>query len=175
MPELIRKFFVALKRKPQNIALVSVAIAFIWYSFNLTVVSFTTTRLQGNNMGLTGFAIMLFSTLAIVCCLNAFPYRKKTNVLMLVLLFVMLAIVLFCDVHYLICIRDKIAGGTITAENMPTVEKTRTVMIVHAVLVVIGAALSATLPLYKKAIRKINTSVEVAANSGMGTIDISDE
>ena len=95
MPEFIRKFFVALKRKPQTIALVAVTVAFIWYSFNLTVISFTTTRLQGNNMGLTGFAVMLFSILAIVCCMNAFPYRKKANVPMLVLTFMNLFLGLF--------------------------------------------------------------------------------
>ena len=95
--------------------------AFIWYSFNLSVISFTTTRLQGNNMGLTGFAVMLFSTLAIVCCMNAFPYRKKVNTPMLVLLYAMLAIVLVCDIHYIGCISDKL--GSDIAFDSATVEK----------------------------------------------------
>ena len=175
MPEFIRKFFVALKRKPQTIALVAVTVAFIWYSFNLTVISFTTTRLQGNNMGLTGFAVMLFSILAIVCCMNAFPYRKKANVPMLVLLFVMVAIILFCDVHYLNCIADKVNSGTIEAANLPEVKQAENVMKVHIVLVGISALLAATLPIYRKWIRKINTSVEVAENQEMQAIDISGE
>ncbi|MBO4925027.1 MAG: hypothetical protein J5472_00970 [Clostridia bacterium] len=175
MPELIRKFFVSLKRKPQNIALVSVTVAFMWYSFNLSMVSFTTTHLQGNNMGLTGFTIMLFSSLAILCCLNAFPYRRKVNVLMLVLLFVLLAIVLLCDLHFLRCIRDKLAQGVVSQEDIPSVMKTRTIMIVHMALVAVAVALAATLPLYRKAIRRINTSVEVAGNAEMGTVDITDE
>lgn len=175
MPEFIRKFIVALKRKPQTIALVSVAVAFIWYSFNLTVISFTTTRLQGNNMGLTAFAIMLLSVLAIVCCMNAFPYRKKVNVPMLVLLFVMLGIVLFCDFHYMNCIADKIASGTISTENLPEVDQAKRIMIVHVILVCVSAALVALLPVYRKLLRKINTSVEVEGNAEMEAIDISGE
>ena len=38
-----------------------------------------------------------------------------------------------------------------------------------------GAALTALLPVYKPLIKRINTSVEVAANEEMGTIDISGE
>ena len=175
MPEFIRKFFVGLKRKPQNIALTAVIVSFIWYSFNMTVISFTTTRLQGNNMGLTGFAIMLFSTLAIVCCLNAFPYRKKVNKPMLVLLFVMIGIVLFCDVHYLNCIADKLNAGTITVESLPEVVQARSVMTVHIILLGISTLLVVTLPVYRKLIRKINTSVAVESNGEMAAIDISNE
>ena len=60
MPEFVRKFIVALKRKPQNIPLFAVTICFIWYSVNLSTISLTTSRIQGN-LGLTGFAIMLLS------------------------------------------------------------------------------------------------------------------
>lgn len=177
MPEFIRKFFVALKRKPQNIPLVAVGVSFIWYSFNLTVISFTTTRLQGNNMGLTGFAIMLFSALSIMCCLNAFPYRKKVNVRMLVLLFVMLGVVAFCDIHYLNCIADKLNSETvtITRENLPEVYQARSVMTVHLIMLAVSAGLVITLPVYRKWIRKIKTSVEIAENGEMEAIDISGE
>ena len=174
--EMIRKFLVALKRKPQNIPLVATIIAFAWYSFNLSVISFTTTRLQGNNMGLTGFAIMLFSTLAIVCCMNAFPYRKKVNKPMLVLLYVMLAIVLVCDNHYL----SSVSSGLARDVNFDsaTVEKAQyawQVMYAHSIMVMVCAALAATLPLYRKLIRKINTSIQVEENAEMEAIDISGE
>ena len=46
---------------------------------------------------------------------------------------------------------------------------------VHTVLLIIGAALTALLPLYRPMIRKINTSVEVEGNEQMGAIDISGE
>ena len=46
---------------------------------------------------------------------------------------------------------------------------------VHMILVLTGAALTALLPLYAPLIRRINTSVEVAENEDMGTIDIAGE
>lgn len=175
-PEFIRKFFVALKRKPQQIPLVAVMICFIWYSFNLTTVSFTTTRLQGNNMGLTGFAVMLFSTLAIVCCMNAFPYRKKVKVPMLVLLFIMLAIIIVCDFHYVNCVTEKIAAEVIKNESdLVRIVQAKSIMTTHIIMVIVSAVLVATLPLYSKLIRKIRTSIEVAENAEMAAIDISGE
>ena len=173
--EMIRKFFVALKRKPQNIPLAAILVAFVWYSFNLTLISFTTTRLQGNNMGLTAFAIMLFSTLMILCCMNAFPYQKKVHKPMLVLLFVMLAIVLYCDFHYLNCIALKMDAGGIEEVALPKVLEARRIMNVHVIMLAVSAVLVVTLPLYRKLIRKINTSVEVAENAEMEAIDISGE
>ena len=46
---------------------------------------------------------------------------------------------------------------------------------IHKILLGIGAALTALLPVYRPLIKRINTSVEVAANEDMGTIDISGE
>ena len=43
------------------------------------------------------------------------------------------------------------------------------------VLVAIGLALVALLPVYSKMLRKINTNIEVEGNSEMGAIDISGE
>ena len=40
--EFIRKRIVALKRKPQTIALIAFALAFLYYSLNLTKISDTT-------------------------------------------------------------------------------------------------------------------------------------
>jgi glucan phosphoethanolaminetransferase (alkaline phosphatase superfamily) len=176
MPEFIRKFFVALKRKPQNIPLVAVTISFIWYSFNLSTISFTTSRLQGNNMGLTGFAIMLFSTLAIMCCMNAFPYRKPVHKPMLIILFVMLGIIVFCDIHYLGCIAEKMDAGIIKDPIvMDRSTQARGIMTTHVVMIGISALLIATLPVYRKLIRKINTSVDLAEGTEMAEIDISGE
>lgn len=98
--EFFRKRIVALKRKPQIIALLVLLAAFVYYSFNLTHVSDNTAYIQGKGMGLSAFVIMLFSVLAMVCFLNAFPHRKKANVPMLVLLVVMLGIVFGCNMYY---------------------------------------------------------------------------
>ena len=71
--EMLRKFIVSLKRKPQNIAMAALVVSFLVYSLNLTSISNTTAKIQGGGMGFTGFCTMLFSILSFVCFLNAFP------------------------------------------------------------------------------------------------------
>ncbi|MBQ8081358.1 MAG: hypothetical protein IJ240_05600 [Clostridia bacterium] len=176
--EFCRKRLVGLKRKPQTIALLALAIAFLYYSLNLTSISNTTARIQAQGMGLAGFATMLFSILLLVCFLNAFPHRKKVNVPMLALMLVMVGVVLYCDFYYGRCITNAITRE----ENRidPTgvnsfISTARHVLNVHTVMLWIGVALVALLPFYSKLIKKINTSVEVEGNGGMDAIDISGE
>ena len=169
-----RKFFVALKRKPQNIPLVMITCCFIWYSFNLSLISFTTTRIQSDT-GLMGFIIMLVSILAIVSCMRAFPYRKKPVTLMQVLVYVLLAVILICDIFYLRTITAKLGEALIEESAVPKVRLTKSVLTAHAVMTGIAAALVATLPVYSKLIRKIRTSIEIEENVEMETIDISGE
>ncbi len=178
LKEFWRKRLVSLKRKPHMIPLVVMAIAFLYYSLNLTHISDTTARIQGQGMGLAGFATMLFSMLSLVCFLNAFPHRKKVNIPMLVLMLLMVGIVIYCDIYY---------GGRITyaitrEENRidPTgansfISSAATVLIVHQVILYVGVALLALLPVYSKALKKINTNIDVADNGGMGKIDISED
>ncbi|MBR1585956.1 MAG: hypothetical protein IJ662_10480 [Clostridia bacterium] len=176
--EFCRKRLVALKRKPQTIALLAMAIAFLYYSLNLTQISNTTARIQGQGMGLAGFATMLFSILSLVCFLNAFPHRKKVNIPMLVLMLLMVGIVIYCDSYYGGCINTAITR----AENRidPTganafIATAAHVLNVHTVILCVGVALVALLPVYAKLLRKINTNIDVEDNSGMGKIDISGE
>ena len=178
LKEAWRKFLVALKRRPQMIPLVALVITFVWYSFNLTNISDTTARIQGANMGLAGFATMLFSMLSFLCCLNGFPYRKKPVVPMVVLLYVMLAIIAFADFTYIGAI-----AVAISRPDNPVVVTEQTIYIkhaydclgVHRILLIITAVLVATLPFYTKLLRKIKTSIEVEDNGEMGEIDISGE
>jgi len=177
MKEFIRKKLVSLKRKPDMIALAVLAVAFIYYSFNLTHVSDTTAKIQGVGMGLSGFVTMLFSVLALVCCLNAFPRRKPVNIPMLVLMFLMLGAIIFCDVYYGMRITE-----ALTRENNPIVlgadnnyiAIVQSMLKVHMGIVIAGGVLVALLPVYKPLIRKINTSVEVAANENMGELELED-
>ena len=97
LKEFFRKSIVSLKRKPQMIPMLVLGIAFLFYSLNLTHISDTTAKIQLEGMGLSGFCTMLFSLLSFVCFLNAYPHRKKTNIPMLVLMFLMLGILIFCD------------------------------------------------------------------------------
>lgn len=176
--EFFRKIAVSVKRKPQNIPTVAMAITFLYYSLNLTSISNTTAKIQGDNMGLAGFATMLFSILSLVVILNAFPKRQKPNVFMLVVLFVMFGIIILADIVYDMRImtaltreenRLEITQATIYIYNAYNI------VMIHAVLTGIDALLVATLPLYRKLLAKINTSIDVEGNGNLEEIDISQE
>lgn len=178
MPEFLRKFFVALKRRPSTIALVVLLIAFFQYSLNLTHISDTTAKIQGPGMGLCGFATMLFSMLSLVCFLNAFPRRKKPVMAMVVLMLVMFAVILFCDVYY----SGLITNALTRAENPITLDATTlyiaqayNVLHDHMIILGVGIALIVLMPLYTKLLRKINTSVTVEDYGKLEAIDISGE
>jgi len=178
LKEVWRKFLVSLKRRPQMIPLAVLVVAFVFYSLNLMYISDTTARIQGAGMGLAGFATMLFSMLSFVCFLNAFPYRKKTNIPMLVLMFVMLGIVICSDVYYI----NAILSAVFRADN-PIKVTAETAYIayaewylrIHVGILVAAIALVALLPVYSKLLKKIKTSIDVGDNGSMEAIDISGE
>ncbi len=178
MPEFLRRFFVVLKRQPSLIALAVLCVAFFQYSLNLTHISDTTAKIQGSGMGLCGFATMLFSMLSLVCFLNAFPKRKKPVIPMLVLMFVMFAVIIFCDVHY----SGLIMTALTRAENPIKLDATTAyiaqaynVLQTHMILEGAGVALILLMPLYTKLLRRINTSITVEDNGKLDVIDISGE
>ncbi len=175
MKEFFRKKMVGLKRKPQTIALVVLAVAFIYYSLNLTQISNTTAKVQGQGMGLAGFVTMLFSMLSLVCFMNAFPHRKKVNIPMLCLMFIMVGIIIYCDIYY----GGRITNAITRADNPidPTgtnsyITAAQNMLKVHQIILIIGAALTALLPVYAPLLRKVNTSIEVAENDEMGALDL---
>ena len=176
MKEFFRKTMVSLKRNPQNIALVGLALAFVYYSFNLTKISDTTAKVQGSNMGLCGFITMLFSILSFVCFLNAFPKRQKARVSMLVIMYLMFAAIVFCDIVYRGRIqtamgREDFAGVLETADYIPKAMK---VVTVHAVLVCAVAVLVALLPVYGRLLKKIKTSIDLEYSGNLENIEIDD-
>ena len=184
--EFVRKFVVSLKRSPQNISLVALVLAFLVYSLNLTSISNTTAVIQGANMGQCEFVAMLFSILAFVVFLRTFQKRKKANKIMLALLFLFLILLIFVDIVYI----TRIDAALTRAESpivivQPTeanpkgenmfVGVAKNIVSTHIIFVIICTILLATLPIYSKLIRKINTSIEVEGNMDMGEIDISGE
>ncbi len=173
--EFIRKFFVSLKRSPQNIPLVALGVAFIVYSFNLTSIANTTARINTPNMGQCEFAAMLFSILAFVCFLRTFPKRQKTNKVMLVLLFLMLVLLIFADSVYLLRISEAVNRTVNPIAKSADISTAQMTVIVHIIFVCICAVLVATLPVYAKLLKKINTSIDVEGNGDMEAIDISGE
>ena len=173
--EFVRKLLVALKRKPHMIPLVVLGFAFVYYSFNLTQVSNTTALINGPHMGLAEFATMLFSVLNLVCFMNAFPHRKKVNVPMLVLMFVMFAAIIFSDIQY----RGLIHTALTRAENPIAEEiyitKAFNMLRSHIIALLVSSGLIALLPVYGKWLKSINTSIGVEDNGKMDEIDISGE
>lgn len=173
--ESFRKFLVALKRSPQTIPLVMLLACFLLYSLNLTDMSDTTAKIQGSGMGLAQFCIMLFSLLSLVCMLNAFPKRKKANIPMVILMFVMFAIIIYCDIHYM----NAIMAAISRAESPISINETTAyiayaynMLNTHIIMMGITALLVILLPVYRKLLRKINTSIEVEDNGNMAEIEI---
>ena len=178
LKESFRKLLVSLKRRPHIIPLLVFALAFLVYSLNLMNNSDTTAKIQGKGMGLCGFATMLFSLLSLLCFLNAFPHRKKVNVPMLVLAFLMIGVILFCDYYYL----NAITNALTRAQNPIKIGKTtlyiaraNNMLNDHIIILIVGAVLTALLPVYSRLLRKINTSVSVEDNGKLDAIDISGE
>ncbi len=178
MKEIWRKFLVSLKRRPQMIPLAVFVVAFLFYSLNMMYISDTTARIQGPGMGLAGFATMLFSMLGFMCFLNAFPYRKKANMPMVILMFAMMGIVIFSDGYYMMAIYS-----AITRPDNPIVVTDQTSYIasaygylnIHIIILAVAIVLTLLLPVYSKWLRKIKTSIDVGDNGNMEAIDISGE
>ena len=178
LKEMRRKFFVSIKRRPQMIPLAVLVVAFLFYSLNMSAISNTTARIQSAGMGLAGFATMLFSMLSFMCFINAFPYRKKVNVPMLVLMFVMFAIILFADNFYINAIvraMTREENPIAVAANTMYIENALKYLRIHMVILVVDMVLIALLPVYSKLLRKINTSVDIGDNGKLDAIDISGE
>lgn len=175
--EFFRKKIVYLKRNPSIIPMLVLLFSFLLYSFNLTDMSNTTAKIQGAGMGLAQFCIMLFSLLSMVCMLNAFPRRKKPNIPMLVLMFVMFALIIYADIHY----RSGVMAALTRAESPIKLDKSTAYIAqaynmigTHMILVGVSAALVVLLPVYSKLLKKINTSVNVEDNGTMGEIEINE-
>ena len=175
--EFFRKKIVSLKRNPSIIPLVMLFISFLFYSFNLTDVSNTTAKVQGIGMGLSQFCIMLFSLLSLVCMLNAFPRRKKPNIPMIVLMFLMFGIIIYCDIHYCNGIWAALHRAESPIElnkNTAYIAAAYNMLNTHMVMIGVSAALVALLPVYSKLLKKINTSVDVEDNGEMAEIELND-
>ncbi len=176
--EFFRKLLVSLKRSPQYIPLLALVVAFLVYSLNLSAISNTTAKINTPNMGQCEFAGMLFSILAFVCILRAFPKRQKASIPMLALYFLMMGILVFCDVVYSVRINEALTRTenpiVIDASN-GYITLAQNVVTLHIILVAVCIILVAALPVYGRLLRKINTSIEVEGNGDMEEIDISGE
>ncbi|MBO7698405.1 MAG: hypothetical protein J6S38_05150, partial [Erysipelotrichaceae bacterium] len=138
-----------------------------------TKVSNTTAVINKSAMGLCEFVIMLFSILAFVCFLNAYPKRQKPILPMVILLYVLQLIVVAADVTYLSRINEGLATIQITAARQ-FIPQAQSMLMVHIVLVIITIVLIALIPVIGKMLSKIDTSIALAGNDDV-TIELVDE
>lgn len=180
--EWCRKKIVGLKRAPQNIPLIillATTIYFMLVLFNISQ-AINASASETKATGICLFVTTLLSLLSLVSFLNAFPKRKKPNIFFIVLVFVMVAVQIVCDVVYYIQMQDCLAGinNPETSTMYATVNSAQPYVIGHIVMLGVSAVIFALLPLYKMLINKINTKVELESateNMSAGSIDIEED
>jgi hypothetical protein len=109
--------------------------------------------------------------------LNAFPRRKKPNIPMIVLMFAMFGIIIFCDVHYsglIMAAITRAENPIVINEDTAYIAKAYNMLNVHMILTIVCGALVVLMPVYGKLLRLINTSVDIEENANMAQIDIHD-
>lgn len=176
--ELKRKAIVTLKRNPHFLPLSTLLIGFLIYSLNLTDISNTTAKLQGQGMGLCSFVTMLFSMLSFLCMLNAFPKRQKPNILMILLMMVMYGAVIYADYTYVNTIVAEVNHPThpiVITPELSYIAEAESLLNVHMVLVAVTMVCVLLEPVFAKLLRKINTSIEVEDNGHIDNIELTED
>lgn len=175
------KIIISFKRKPQNIALIFLTLAFLVFSMNLHNFSNATFKVSGdrNFMGISEFAIFLLSILSFVCLLNSYPNRMPTKIPMLILTFVLMFVVLGCDVIYFKAVINALkyhnSGEFPLDKYYVYVNNARVVLIWHMILQVIAIIMLALRNVIGKLFRMIRANVEIEENQNMHEIKISNE
>lgn len=184
MKEWFRKKIVNLKRKPQTIPLLILAITTVYFMLILFTVSKALNECyQARNYvsaaGICVFITTLLSLLVLVSFLNVFPKRKKPNIFFIVLVFLMIGAMIACDMVYYIQIQSYLDSGTLEVGNSiyQTIQAGQPLMMAHVILLAISAVVFALLPVYSRLIRKIDTSVKIesATENMQGQIDIQED
>ncbi|MDE7083376.1 MAG: hypothetical protein K2O89_06725 [Clostridia bacterium] len=180
--EWFRKRTVGLKRKPQNIALLLLAVSTIYFMLILFKLSDAVFKGESNQYvkatGICIFVVTLLSLLVLVSFLNAFPKRKKPNIFFIVLVFVMIGAMLACDIVSYIQMTNCLQNlSSNTSLLYIAVDTALPYIIGHIVLLGLSAVVFALLPVYSKLINKINTKVELesATENMSGAIDIQED
>ena len=179
LKEWCRKRVVALKIKPQTIPLLVMVVTTIYFMLILFSVSKAVDASAAEKSttyatGICTFITTLLSLLYLVSFLNAFPKRKKPNIFFIVLVGVMIAGQLACDLVYYIQMSNCMAQKPVLK---PDISPAQPLIIGHIVLLGLSAVVFALLPVYAKLIRKIDTSVklESATENMKGNIDIEED
>lgn len=177
LKEWFRKLIVKLKRKTHLIPLVLTLITSFVYLCMIGTFSQLTIDNKGiSSIGLCMFVTTLASILILPLFLNAFPKNKKPVIAYIVSVFVVFALIIAMDSLFLANMNNfRNSGVTILADKLVFFDKSQTCLITHLVLVSLCVVVFALLPVYKRAINKINTKKVVASNDFSDEIDTSAE
>ncbi len=181
LKEWFRKRIVALKVKPQIIPLVLMAITTVYFMLVLFNISKAIDMSSENKhtfaTGICTFITTLLSLLYLVSFLNAFPKRKKPNIFFIVLVGVMIAGQIACDLVYYLQMNNCLNDIKVGSDMYIAVDSAQPYVLGHIVLLGISSVVFALLPVYSRLIRKINTSVklESATENIHGNIDITED
>lgn len=193
--EWMRKRIVKLKRKPQSIFLVFLALVTVYNLLTLSTYSeYVINAASGIDwVGLLVFVNTLLSILVLVSALGMYPkLRKKgskvvlvmeekgsklnVNMFMFAVTVAMLALMIMCECFYL-----KIVNANpleLTADNARSVYVrglSLSFSIAHLIMLGIATLLMFALPLYRKLIMMIDTSIVLeSATENMQEIDLQD-
>ena len=168
MKEWFRKQLVTIKRNPSIIPLIIMCITCLVFNLKLTAYSKTISLINEPGMGLCSFAITLCSFLSIITYLGAYPRRQKVKIGSVIITCVMMAVSIAAQIIFSYFIKY----GTVLKENPIEITAARNYVnvaaansVLHIVFLSITLLLIITLPIYKKLLAKINTSVEIAENN----------
>lgn len=181
LKERCRKFVAGLKRKPQNIAFFFLLVSSVYFLLILFPVSescyVASEDPHTDTVGLCMFITTLLCLLVLVSFLNSFPKRKKPSVFFICLVFLMMAGMIACDVAYYVQMDTCLKNLTSTTSPMyVSVSGSQPYIIGHIVLIGVAAVVFALLPVYKRLINMIDTSVHIeSAAEHMTSIDIEDD
>lgn len=196
--EFFRKRAVGLKRKPQTIALLFLAVVSVYNLITLTVFSEAIIMYAKDVqwVGLMVFINTLFSVLILVTFLNTFPKLKKPNskivftmtesgvklninIPMLVLMILMAVAMIACEAVYFGLITpfynaEYVGNSNADAAAGLLIKNSLNLSIAHIILLAVFLVILLTLPLYRKLIMKINTSKAIESTEIKEAIDAVD-
>ena len=174
--EWFRKLIVKLKRKTQLIPLVLTLItSFVFLCMIGTFSQFIQKNPGISSVGVCMFVATLASILVLPLFLNAFPKNKKPVIAFVVAVFVVFALIIAMDVVFIVNMQQFVKKYVNDVSTLAFYNETQLSLIVHIVLVGICVVAFALLPVYKKAINKINTKKVVSSNDFSDEIDTSAE
>ena len=94
---------------------------------------------------------------------------------MVVVMYFMEAIIVGADIWYLIEINQGLANNTYQPKAMESINGSQVVIIIHLILVGLTVLLFALVPVMRKLLMKIDTSVDLGENEDMKEIELEDE